>query len=90
MLPAWPDLDRQWCCFFLSWFECVFVCVCVCVCVHEQPVAQRRIYVGSLDYTVTDAIIRQLFHPFGAITNVDMPFDPAYVVRGVRLNGCGR
>ena len=58
--------------------------VCVCSIVTPQPVGQRRIYVGSLDYTVTDAIIRALFQPFGSITNVDMPFDPAYATLPLR------
>jgi poly(U)-binding-splicing factor PUF60 len=36
----------------------------------------RRIYVGSLDYSVTTDMIRTLFSPFGSIVNVDMPIDP--------------
>lgn len=32
-----------------------------------------RIYVGSLDYSLTENDIRQVFSAFGPITNVDMP-----------------
>jgi RNA recognition motif-containing protein len=50
-----------------------------------QSVPGRRVYVGSLDYTVNEAIIRQLFSPFGTILSVDMPIDPAYVICTVSL-----
>ena len=53
-----------------------------CVLRHSyQSVPGRRVYVGSLDYTVNETIIRQLFSPFGTILSVDMPIDPAYVPR---------
>lgn len=32
-----------------------------------------RIYVGSLDYSLTDNDVRQVFSAFGPITNIDMP-----------------
>ena len=51
----------------------------------SQSVPGRRVYVGSLDYTVNEAIIRQLFSPFGTILSVDMPIDPAYVLSAFNL-----
>eukprot|EP01068_Selenidium_serpulae_P009353 Selendium_serpulae@DN5208_c0_g1_i2.p1 len=32
-----------------------------------------RIYVGSLDYSLTEADLRQVLEPFGTIVNIDMP-----------------
>jgi RNA recognition motif-containing protein len=45
-----------------------------------NPLA-RRIYVGSLDYSITPDIIKTLFSQFGAIVSVDMPIDTSYVLR---------
>jgi RNA-binding protein 39 len=37
---------------------------------------ENRIYVGSLNYTITELEIRAVFGAFGNIRAVDMPMDP--------------
>ena len=56
---------------------------CLAPQAQANPIS-RRIYAGSLDYTVTPDLIKTLFSPFGTVLNVDMPIDPACVV----LFGC--
>jgi RNA recognition motif-containing protein len=36
---------------------------------------ERRLYVGSLNYTITEEQVKSIFQPFGQITKVDMPRD---------------
>ena len=40
------------------------------------PKADHRIYIGSINYEVTESQIRKLFEPFGQIVKVDMSVDP--------------
>ena len=39
----------------------------------------RRIYVGSLAYDVTEDTLRIIFEPFGPVVKVDMPKEPGHV-----------
>ena len=39
----------------------------------------RRVYVGSLAYDVTEDTLRIIFEPFGAVVKVDMPKEPGHV-----------
>ena len=39
--------------------------------------ADHRIYIGSINYEVTETQMRKLFEPFGQIVKVDMSVDPS-------------
>jgi len=41
--------------------------------INPVPAQQRRIYVGSLHYDLTEEHVRQAFSAFGTITKIDMP-----------------
>lgn len=40
-----------------------------------------RLYVGSLNYDVTEEHIRKIFQAIAPLKAVDMSFEPAYVVQ---------
>merc|ERR1719273_2041127 len=40
---------------------------------NQLKLLDRRIYVGSLDYDLTEDQVRIPFSSFGTITNIDMP-----------------
>ena len=43
--------------------------------IASRPSGPTRLYVGSLHYNITEAMLKAIFEPFGAIDNVQLIYD---------------
>ena len=65
------------------------MCVCVCVCrlaAQAQNLKKaegpRKLYVGSLHYSINESILKTIFEPFGSVEKIQLMRDEGGLSKG--------